>query len=93
MRRKLYHPNEAQREKQREARQRITPSLEQHSPGITPALTAEDSVRNWLIYREREKQAELTQSAGRQRALERSLEKSIGDEKEHTLDYDYGLQA
>jgi hypothetical protein len=45
-----------------------------------------------LAYRERQKQAELTQSAGRQRAHEREFEKSIDNhDKERNRDYDYGL--
>jgi hypothetical protein len=61
----------------------------QRGPRIAPALTAEDSARNWLAYRERQKQAELTQSAGQRRSHERALEKSVG--KGRNRDYDYGL--
>jgi hypothetical protein len=64
----------------------------QHAPRSAPALTAADSARNWLAYRERQKQAELTQSAGRRRAHEREFEKSIDNhDKERNRDYDYGL--
>jgi hypothetical protein len=64
----------------------------QHDPRSAPALTAADSARNWLAYRERQKQAELTQSAGRRRVHERDFEKSMGNhEKDRTRDYDYGL--
>jgi hypothetical protein len=61
----------------------------QRGPKIAPALTAEVSARNGLAYRERQKQAELTQSAGQRRSHERAVEKSVG--KDRNRDYDYGL--
>jgi hypothetical protein len=95
------------RQKQEELTRQQTRTQEQAlgqekrpSPGISPALTAEDSVRNWLAYRERQKQAELTPSTGRQRTQEHAFGKSVGDDdeifdrrkkKERNLDYDYGL--
>jgi len=74
-----------------QALERARERLKQHGSRLTPELTADDSVRKWLAYREREKQAELTQNADRQRARARGLEKSLGKDKEHAIDYDYGL--
>jgi MobA/MobL family len=74
------------------ARERARGRERQHDPRSAPALTAADSARNWLAYRERQKQAELTQSAGRRRVHERDLEKSMDNhQKDRTRDYDYGL--
>jgi hypothetical protein len=57
--------------------------------GVAPAPTAEDSARNRLAYRERQKQAELTQSAGQRRAHERDFGKSIS--KSRSRDYNHEL--
>jgi hypothetical protein len=68
-------------------------------PVRAPVLTAEDSARNWLALRERQKQADLSQSA-QTRTHERAVGKSVDEDdevfdrrkkREHNRDYDYGL--
>jgi hypothetical protein len=64
-------------------------------------LTAEDSARNWLALRERQKQAELSPGSTKGRAHERSFGKSLDHDDDEALerrkklernhDYDYGL--
>ena len=105
-RRAYYRKNvEAIRQKKRELRLRAKPAPERQSlqkqHTRVPARTPEDSVRNWLAYRERQKQAELSQSTSQRRAPERALAKSVdhGDDeifgrrgkKTRTRDYDYGM--
>jgi hypothetical protein len=63
----------------------------QRGPTNAPALTAEDAARNRRADRERQKQAELTQSAGQRRAHERASGKSVEHKKNRNRDYDYGL--
>jgi hypothetical protein len=91
--------NQKRREARRRAQEQARGQEKQRGPRITPALTAEDSARNGLAYRERQKQAELTQNAGQRRAHERAFGKSVDNDdifdrrrkKEHSRDYDYGL--
>jgi hypothetical protein len=62
-------------------------------------LTAEDSARNWLALRERQKQAELSPGATKGRTHERSFGKSLDHDDDEALerrkklernrDYDY----
>ena len=64
-------------------------------------LTAEDSARNWLALRERQKQAELSPGSTTGRTHERPFGKSLDHDDDEALerrkklerkrDYDYGL--
>jgi hypothetical protein len=92
--------------KSREREQRQAAALERgqgrrHSHSRTPALTPEDSVRNWSAYRELQKQAELSPSTLQRRAQERAPGRSVDNDdddvfdrrrkKVRTRDYDYEL--
>jgi hypothetical protein len=70
-------------------------------PAREPVLTAGDSARNWLALRERQKQAERSQSGSRKRAHERAFGASVDEDTDEIFagrkkidrnrDYEYGL--
>jgi MobA/MobL family len=90
------------RERERvRAQERVQRPRRGRDPERAPVLTAEDSARNWLALRERQKQADLSQSAVERRSHERGLGKSVYEDddevfdrrkkRERNRDYDYGL--
>jgi MobA/MobL family len=89
------------RERQQEQIQgRVLGQGKRRGREFAPALTAQDSARNWLAVRERHKQAGPSQSAAQRGTHERAFGKSVDDDDEildrrkkieRNRDYDYGL--
>lgn len=91
-----------EREKERErlqAQERGQQPRRGRDPVRTPVLTAEDSARNQLAFRERQKQADLSESAVERRTHERGFGKGVNEDDDEVLerrkkrernrDYDY----